>query len=57
VVVGHNHPSGDPAPSPDDHALTRRLREAAEILGIPLVDHVIVGREAFHSYADTGWHF
>ncbi|HTB23263.1 MAG TPA: DNA repair protein RadC [bacterium] len=55
VVVGHNHPSGDPAPSPDDHALTRRLRESAEILGIPLVDHIIVGRDGFHSYADTEW--
>lgn len=55
VVVGHNHPSGDPSPSPDDHALTRRLREAAEILGIPLVDHLIVGDDAFHSYAESGW--
>jgi DNA repair protein RadC len=55
VVVGHNHPSGDPAPSPDDHALTRRLREAAEILGIPLVDHIIVGAETCFSYAETGW--
>jgi DNA repair protein RadC len=55
VVVGHNHPSGDPSPSPDDHALTRRLREAAEILGIPLVDHLIVGEKTFHSYAESGW--
>ncbi|MGH7442259.1 MAG: RadC family protein [bacterium] len=55
LVVGHNHPSGDPSPSQDDHAMTRRMREAAEVLGIPLVDHVIVGDGRFHSYADTGW--
>ena len=55
IIVGHNHPSGDPSPSPDDHALTRRLRESAEILGIPLVDHVIVGQDSFYSYAEHGW--
>jgi DNA repair protein RadC len=56
LAVLHNHPSGDPSPSPDDHALTRRLREAAEILGIPLVDHIIVGADGkFFSYADSGW--
>ena len=55
IVVGHNHPSGDPTPSPDDQALTRRLREAAEILGIPLVDHVIVAENETYSYAAHGW--
>jgi DNA repair protein RadC len=55
VVVGHNHPSGDPAPSPDDHAVTRRLRQAAELLGVPLLDHVIVGQGRHYSYAEAGW--
>lgn len=55
IVVGHNHPSGDPTPSPDDHALTRRLRDAAELLGIPLVDHIIVAQEECFSYAESGW--
>lgn len=55
VVLGHNHPSGDPSPSPEDHALTRRLREAADIMGIPLLDHVIVGSHACFSYADSQW--
>jgi DNA repair protein RadC len=54
VVVGHNHPSGDPEPSPDDRALTRRLREAAEILALPLVDHVIVGEPGYFSFAEQG---
>jgi DNA repair protein RadC len=42
VIVAHNHPSGDPEPSPEDVAVTRRLREAGELLGIELVDHVVV---------------
>ena len=40
VLVVHNHPSGDPQPSPEDWAVTDRLREAGQILGIELVDHV-----------------
>jgi DNA repair protein RadC len=55
IVVGHNHPSGDPRPSPEDHALTRRLREAGEVLGIPLLDHVIVGEGRAFSYAECDW--
>lgn len=56
LAIAHNHPSGDPAPSPDDHALTNRIRNAAEILGIPLIDHVIVGAgDSYYSYANSGW--
>lgn len=43
VIVAHNHPSGDPTPSPDDVILCARLRHAAEILGIDLLDFVIIG--------------
>jgi DNA repair protein RadC len=43
--VGHNHPSGDPAPSADDVAITRRLKAAGEILDIDLQDHIIIGDE------------
>jgi DNA repair protein RadC len=43
VLVVHNHPSGDPTPSPDDARLTVRLAQAADILEIPLLDHLIVG--------------
>ncbi len=42
VVLVHNHPSGDPAPSADDFAVTRRIAEAGTLLGIPLLDHVVV---------------
>ncbi len=50
----HNHPSGDPTPSREDLALTRRLKSAAELIGIPLVDHVVLGDDRFHSMADAG---
>jgi DNA repair protein RadC len=54
VVALHNHPSGDPAPSPQDVALTRRLAEAGELIGIPLLDHVVVGRRGYASLRDMG---
>lgn len=54
VIVAHCHPSGDVAPSADDLELTRRLRAAADLLGIPLLDHVIVGRDALRSLAESG---
>ena len=44
-VLVHNHPSGDPTPSEADRSLTRRIREAAELMQIHLLDHVIIGRE------------
>ena len=43
LVVAHNHPSGDPEPSQEDLTLTRRLVAAGELLGIPLLDHVVIG--------------
>lgn len=49
IIVAHNHPSGNPAPSPEDISLTKRLSKAGEILGIELVDHIILGRGKFVS--------
>jgi hypothetical protein len=49
VVLLHNHPSGDPEPSVEDVALTARLVDAGQILGIPVVDHVVVARTGFRS--------
>lgn len=54
VVVVHNHPSGDPAPSDDDRSLTRALAGAGETLGIPLYDHLVVGGTAFYSFRSAG---
>ncbi len=49
VIFVHNHPSGDTEPSPDDVNLTRRLVEAGELLGIPVLDHIIVGDKGYLS--------
>ena len=43
IIVAHNHPSGDPEPSPEDQVVTDRLRKVGELLEIPLLDHIIVG--------------
>lgn len=43
LIVAHNHPSGDPTPSAEDRAVTRSLAEAGRVLGVPLLDHVVVG--------------
>ena len=53
-LCAHNHPSGEITPSREDLALTKRLREAGELLGITLLDHLILG-EGCYSFADQGW--
>jgi DNA repair protein RadC len=50
----HVHPSGDPTPSAEDTAITERLRQCGELLGISLLDHVIIGAERYYSFADEG---
>ncbi len=54
VVVVHNHPSGDPTPSRDDDAITDRLARAGDLLGVPLLDHVVIGDRSFWSYREHG---
>ena len=55
VIVAHNHPSGDPEPSHEDLEVTRRLREAGQLVGVPLLDHIIVGeRGSFTSLRERG---
>ena len=54
VVLIHNHPSGDPAPSQEDLVLTQRLVAAGELLGIVIRDHVIIGDGKFSSLAELG---
>jgi len=55
VILAHNHPSGDPDPSDNDIELTRRFREVGTVVGIPLLDHVIIGRGgAYLSLAREG---
>ena len=54
-ICAHNHPSGDPTPSPEDRVLTSRLRQGADLLGITLLDHLILTDERCYSFADQGW--
>lgn len=53
VLLVHNHPSGDPSPSAEDREVTRRLRSAGGIVGIPVLDHVIIGDRTFYSFREA----
>lgn len=55
IIVAHNHPSFDPSPSMEDIAVSKRLEECGEILGIELLDHVIVGNEGGISLKEKGY--
>jgi DNA repair protein RadC len=52
VILVHNHPSGDPTPSHDDVELSHRLRAAGQLLGIPIIDHVVIGDRTFRSIGE-----
>jgi DNA repair protein RadC len=54
LILVHNHPTGDPAPSSEDIAITRRLKEAGDIMGIKVLDHIIVGDGEFISFVERG---
>lgn len=53
IILMHNHPSGDPAPSREDIEITKRLKEAGELIGVKVLDHIIIG-DSFHSFASQG---
>lgn len=54
LIVAHNHPSGNAKPSIEDIALTKRLQKAGDILGIPLLDHLVITNEDYTSLAEAG---
>ena len=54
IIVGHNHPSGDPAPSGDDIRVTQRLKSASDIIGIELIDHLVIADDQYFSFKDSG---
>ncbi|ADK81591.1 JAB domain-containing protein [Sediminispirochaeta smaragdinae] len=54
IIVAHNHPSGQILPSPEDEQITQRLHDAGEILGIPVLDHIIIGNGRYYSFAEAG---
>jgi DNA repair protein RadC len=55
VVLAHNHPSGDPTPSPDDMTLTRRLVDAGRLIGVDVLDHIVIGDGRYVSFRERGW--
>lgn len=56
ILVGHNHPSsGNPDPSPEDIQVTRRLKEAGNLMGIELLDHIVMGDDEFVSLKEKGY--
>jgi DNA repair protein RadC len=54
VILVHNHPSGDPSPSHEDRDVTRQLVEAGRIIGIPVMDHLIIGDARYVSFVEAG---
>ena len=54
VILVHNHPSGDPTPSREDLEISRRLKEAGELLGIRVLDHIIIGDNTYVSFVERG---
>lgn len=57
IIVAHNHPSGDPSPSPEDIALTRRLVDAGKLLEVAVLDHLVIGHNRFISLRERGLGF
>lgn len=54
IICVHNHPSGDPTPSQEDIAITKRLQAAGETIGIDLIDHIIIGDQSYYSMREKG---
>jgi DNA repair protein RadC len=54
VILVHNHPSGDPTPSPEDRHLTEQIAKAGKVLDIPVLDHVIMGDRRYTSLKEKG---
>ena len=54
VILAHNHPSGDPTPSQQDREVTERVARAGRVLGVPLLDHLVIGRSTYVSMAARG---
>jgi DNA repair protein RadC len=57
VIVAHNHPSGDPTPSPEDVVITRQIVKAGQLLDIDVLDHVVIGQGKYVSLKERGLGF
>ena len=54
IILGHNHPSGNPRPSKDDRQLTQKIVSAGQLLDIAVIDHIVIGNERYYSFRDHG---
>jgi len=54
IIMAHNHPSGDPTPSKDDYEITKSIHSAGELLDIPVIDHVVIGKDNYYSFKERG---
>ena len=52
IIIFHNHPSGDPEPSPEDSALTAHMKTVCVAMGVELLDHIVIGRKRYYSYRE-----
>lgn len=55
IILLHNHPSGDPSPSREDMMITRRVKDTGEMIGIPLLDHIVLGDNRYVSFRESGF--
>lgn len=55
IVLVHNHPSGNPAPSQEDRLTTQRIRQAGKLMEIQLIDHIIIGAGCYYSFRENDW--
>ncbi len=53
IVILHNHPSGDPAPSEEDRKITRQVEKGAQLLGLTLADHIVIGDNRYYSFREN----
>lgn len=54
IIILHNHPSGDPSPSREDRLITERIRQAGDLIGIELLDHIVIGNNCYISFSEQG---
>lgn len=54
IIIGHNHPSGDPSSSGEDIEVTKRLVDVGELVGIEVLDHLVIGEDKFFSFKERG---
>lgn len=55
IIIAHNHPSQNPQPSKEDIIITKTLKKASQFLNIPIVDHIIIAKDCYYSFADNQW--